>query len=85
MKEQFLNLPGLSEVVDYIKKYIDSKQEVIPYASYTLFPTVGKPNVIYIDTSTNAIYRWDDDNIKYYALAFDPNKEFVMQCGNSKG
>ena len=42
MKEQFLNLQGLTELVDYIKKYIADQQEVIPYASYTLFPTIGK-------------------------------------------
>ena len=92
MKEQFLNLQGLTELVDYIKKYIADQQEVIPYASYTLFPTIGKTNAIYVDTTTNAIYRWDDNNIKYYAqelkeyaLAFDPEKEFIMQCGSSKG
>ena len=84
MKEQFLNLKGLTELVDYIQKYISEQQEVIPYASYTLFPSIGKPGAIYIDTTTNAIYRWDDNNIKYYALAFDPNDKFVMQCGDSK-
>ena len=68
-----------------VKKYIADQQEVIPYASYTLFPTIGKTNAIYVDTTTNAIYRWDDNNIKYYALAFDPEKEFIMQCGSSKG
>lgn len=62
-----------------------SYEEEITYASYTLFPTIGKTNAIYVDTTTNAIYRWDDNNIKYYALAFDPEKEFIMQCGSSKG
>lgn len=57
MKEQFLNLQGLTELVDYIKKYITDQQEIIPYASYTLFPTIGKTNAIYVDTTTNAIYR----------------------------
>lgn len=85
MKEQFLNYRGLTELVEYIKKYVDEKHEVIPYASYTLFPSVGDQNTIYIDTTTNAIYRWDDTNIKYYPLAFDPNGSFYMQCGNSKG
>ena len=84
MKEQFLNLKGLTELVEYIKKYISEQQEVIPYASYTLFPPVGKPGAIYIDTTTNAIYRWDDNNVKYYALAFDPTDKFIMQCGDSK-
>lgn len=55
MKEQFLNLQGLTELVGYIKKYIADQQEVIPYASYTLFPTIGKTNAIYVDTTTNAI------------------------------
>lgn len=84
MKEQFLNLKGLTELVGYIKKHISDSQEVIPYASYTLFPSVGKPGAIYIDTTTNAIYRWDDNNVKYYALAFDTTDKFIMQCGDSK-
>lgn len=84
MKEQFLNLRGLDEVLKYIKEYISENQRVIPYASYTLFPTIGNNHTIYIDTSTNAIYRWDDANIKYYPLAFDPNADYTMQCGNSK-
>lgn len=85
MKEQFLNLRGLNELIDYLKKYITEQQEIIPYASYTLFPAVGKINAVYIDTTTNAMYRWDDNNTKYYALAFNPENEFIMQCGNSKG
>lgn len=84
MKEQFLNLQGLDELIGYVKKYIADNQNVIPYASYTLFPTVGKQNVVYMDTTTNDIYRWDDTNIKYYPLAFDPNSLYIMQCGSSK-
>ena len=83
MKQQLLDFKGLEELINYIKDYIDDNQRVIPYASYTLFPTVGDQYAIYIDTSTNAIYRWDDTNIKYYPLAFDPHGEFTMQCGDS--
>lgn len=85
----------LKEISDWISSHasdaagmnsqITTNKEDIPYASYTLFPTIGKTNAIYVDTTTNAIYRWDDNNIKYYALAFDPEKEFIMQCGSSKG
>lgn len=84
MKEQFLNLQGLNELVDYLKKFIDSQQKILPYKSYALFPTVGSSDSVYIDTSTNAIYRWDDANVKYYPLAFDPTETYTMQCGNSK-
>lgn len=85
MKEQFLDLRGLSELTEYIKQYISDQNPIRPYASYTLFPSVGDQNSIYVDTTTNAIYRWDDANIKYYPLAFDPQAEYVMQGGNAKG
>lgn len=85
MKEQFLNLRGLTELSEYIKKYISDTNPIRPYASYALFPTVGDQNAIYVDTTTNAIYRWDDANIKYYVLAFDPSAEYTMECGSSKG
>lgn len=85
VKEQFLNLQGLSELTECIKKYISDQNPIRPYASYTLFPSIGDQHSIYVDTSTNAIYRWDDANIKYYCLAFDPDKEYVMQGGNAKG
>ena len=85
-KQQFLDLKGLGELLDYIKKYYGNNQEVIvPRASYTLFPSVGSQNAIYIDTSTDLIYRWDDNNVKYYTLSFDSTATYVMQCGNSKG
>ena len=85
MKEQFLDLRGLDEVIKRIKEYISNNQTIIPYTSYTLFPSVGKENTIYVDTTTNLIYRWDDTNIKYYTLSFDPTDTYVMQCGDSKG
>lgn len=85
MKNQLLDYRGLTELTEYIKKYISDVNPIRPYASYTLFPTVGDQHAIYIDTSTNTIYRWDDNNIKYYTLAFDPNDEYLMQCGSAKG
>ena len=85
MKDQLLDYRGLTELTEYIKQYISQTNPIRPYASYTLFPTVGDQYAIYIDTSTNTIYRWDDNNIKYYTLAFDPNDEYLMQCGSAKG
>lgn len=85
MKNQLLDYRGLTELTEYIKQYISQTNPIRPYASYTLFPTVGDQHAIYIDTSTNTIYRWDDNNIKYYKLAFDLNDEYLMQCGSAKG
>lgn len=85
MKNQLLDYRGLTELAEYMKEYISDVNPIRPYASYTLFPTVGDQKAIYIDTSTDTIYRWDDNNIKYYALAFNTEDQFIMQCGNAKG
>ena len=41
MKEQFLNLTGLTELVGYLKTSIANHKEILPYASNKLFPSVG--------------------------------------------
>lgn len=69
MKQQFLDLKGLTELVGYLKDSIANKKVILPYASSTLFPSVGDINSVYIDTSTNSIYRWDSANKKYEMLA----------------
>ena len=48
MKEQFLNLTGLTELVGYLKTSIANHKEILPYASNKLFPSVGDINTIYI-------------------------------------
>lgn len=69
MKQQFLDLNGLTELVTYLKKSITEQKEILPYASNKLFPSTGNVNTIYIDTATNIIYRWDSSNKKYEILA----------------
>ncbi len=69
MKQQFLDLNGLTELVTYLKKSITEQKEILPYASNKLFPSVGDINTIYIDTATNTIYRWDSSSKTYVTLA----------------
>lgn len=69
MKEQFLNLTGLTELVGYLKTSIAHHKEILPYASNKLFPSVGDINTIYINTATNTIYRWDSSSKTYITLA----------------
>ena len=69
MKEQFLNLTGLTELVGYLKTSIANHKEILPYASNKLFPSVGDINTIYINTATNTIYRWDSSSKTYITLA----------------
>lgn len=68
MKQQFLNNSGLTELIGYIKKYVKDEQDVKPYASLSVFPKTGEQNIIYIDTTVNASYYWDDTSNTYKAL-----------------
>ena len=68
MKQQFLNDSGLTELIGYIKKYVKDEQDVKPYASLSVFPKTGEQNIIYIDTTVNASYYWDDTSKTYKAL-----------------
>ena len=42
------------------------------YDSYTEFPQVGKPGVLYIDKTENTVYRWDTDELNYHLLGISP-------------
>lgn len=81
-KEQFLDFKGLTDLVYELKDYI-SDQKVKQYRSSAEFPGIGEADTVYIDALHNAIYRWDDENTKYYRLAFDPNDTYILNCGSS--
>lgn len=83
MKEQFLNLSGLTELVTYIKLCIAQHKMIIPRASFSLFPKTGDKNNIYIDTSTNSIYRWNDSDKSFVLLAKPPRNISISEGKNN--
>lgn len=83
MKEQFLNLSGLTDLVTYMKLCIAQHKVIIPRASFSLFPKTGDENNIYIDTSTNAIYRWNDTDKKFVLLAKPPRTIAISEGTNN--
>lgn len=83
MKEQFLNLSGLTELVTYIKLCIVQHKMIIPRASFSLFPKTGDENNIYIDTSTNSIYRWNDSDKSFVLLARPPRNISISEGKNN--
>lgn len=42
---------------------------VVQKPTYLEFPNVGSEEKLYIDTSNNSIYRWDNKDVKYYRIA----------------
>lgn len=83
MKEQFLNLSGLTDLVTYMKLCIAQHKVIIPRVSFSLFPKTGDENNIYIDTSTNAIYRWNDTDKKFVLLAKPPRTIAISEGTNN--
>ena len=89
-EKKFLNLHGASylkdKIVEYLKGYTDTKvsETITQYASIYNFPNVGEVNKLYIDKSTNKIYRWDDEDTKYYTAETSSLTDIdVINGGNS--
>lgn len=63
-------------IKDYISKQIkkSEKQAVINAESYLQFPTIGDSSCLYIATTENKCYRWDDVNLKYFVVGSDYNE-----------
>lgn len=83
--DNLINLQRLSEYDALIKQLIakeieNSKDTVQEYPSSLQFPTIGKPQTIYIDKSSNKSYRWDDTDLKYYRLDDYENIELINGC-----
>lgn len=53
------------------------------YGSIYEFPNIGDPGVLYIDTGTNKMYRWDNDNLKYFCVGADWQEIRVINGGNA--
>lgn len=73
------------ELKIYLDKLIAETKEstVIPMESYLQFPTIGNVNAIYIDKGAGKIYRWDDEDIKYYCVGADYSTIQVINCGGA--
>lgn len=69
------------ELIQYIQEQIaQARDTVLEYPSSFQFPTTGKKNTIYIDVSSGKIFRWDNDNVKYYPLNDYENIEVINGC-----
>lgn len=80
-KQQFLDLEGLNLVINELKSYIDN-EKVLAFPTKIQFPTVGKVSTIYVDESDGLLYRWDDDQIKYFSVGFNPDTIEVIDGGS---
>lgn len=59
-------------------------KHIISEESYLNFPSIGNENQIYIDTTDNATYRWDDASLKYYCIGRDYKQVEIINGGGAK-
>ena len=75
--KKVIDYSGMQVYTDEVKKLIEkmiadsSDFEVETVDSYLHFPVVGNVNHIYIDTTDNATYRWNQDDLHYYCIGRD--------------
>lgn len=57
--------------------------------SYSDFPNIGDISNLYIDTTSNTIYRWNDDESKYYMIGSSVQNIIdtleIINGGNANG
>lgn len=85
MEDKVLYMEELTYYDKKIKELISSKSKnVVEKQNYLLFPPVGVPNLIYIDTENNSIYRWDGNEMKYFCIGKNYENIDVISGGSSK-
>ena len=77
-----------TQLIDYVKKTEISELtlEKHEYASFIEFPTIPSDTDagdLFIDTSTNTMYRWDTNEVKYYSIGADFSNIQIISCGSS--
>ena len=80
---KILEYDGLEELVRQIKQYVRKQDDILLFENRLSFPSIGKVSKIYLDLSTDLIYRWDDENINYFQIGFRPESIKIINGGNA--
>lgn len=73
---KYVSLPNLEIYTDEVKKLIkkvamESSDKIKPYQNHLYFPITGTTDTLYIAQEENKVFRWDDDDLKYYCVGSD--------------
>lgn len=68
---------------DWIQITSQPAKQIVLEDSYLKFPVVGNENQIYIDTTENATYHWDEQSVKYYCIGRDYMNVKVINGGSA--
>lgn len=58
---------------------------IIQKSSYLEFPNIGNSRNLYLDITSQVIYRWDDTELRYEKASQDFNDITAINGGNANG
>lgn len=75
----------IETIVNNDERTVEVKLKPQQYASKYAFPNRGDKAVLYMDTTENRAYRWDEITGTYICIGADYNQIKVINGGNANG
>ena len=76
--------PRAELLLEETKKFVEEYGfQVIPATTVFEFPNIGKEHCLYVDTTANKTYRWNNDDLKYYCVGSDYEAIEIVNGGGA--
>ena len=73
------SIGGSSDITGNVEKADNIYVKETEFNNRYEFPSIGKPNMIYVAKDENKTYRFDEDSLTYYCIGSDYNEIEVIQ------
>lgn len=78
-KRVFGSIGGSGDIVGNVEKADNIYIKETEFNNRYEFPSIGKPNMIYVAKDENKTYRFNEDSLTYYCIGSDYNEIEVIQ------
>ena len=73
------SIGGSGDIVGNVEKADNIYIKETEFNNRYEFPSIGKPNMIYVAKDENKTYRFNEDSLTYYCIGSDYNEIEVIQ------
>ena len=73
------SIGGSGDIVGNVEKADNIYVKETEFNNRYEFPSIGKPNMIYVAKDENKTYRFNEDSLTYYCIGSDYNEIEVIQ------
>ena len=73
------SISGSGDIVGNVEKADNIYVKETEFNNRYDFPSIGKPNMIYVAKDENKTYRFNEDSLTYYCIGSDYNEIEVIQ------